>query len=303
MRQPGYAEPNVALISPLEAWMPISSAGSRRIVQLWSSWRSSTVLVVASLIGMGCFLYPFILPIGDRVTDEDQAHASMAPLLFAGVTGVCLVAVLVTMTGDQRVSSSRSVALLGVLVAIDATLRFVPSILGASAIFLLIILVGVVFGSAMGFQMGVLTLLFSALITGGLGPWLPFQMLGAGWVGLTAGWLPKRGSMRVRLVVIAGFGAFWGFAFGALMNLWFWPFSAPGVGAEAGLYWSPELGVAETVERYVRFYTVTSLGFDVARAVGNIVLVLVFGGPILRLLERYKSRFSWQPWTDLDAVR
>jgi energy-coupling factor transport system substrate-specific component len=109
--------------------------------------------------------------------------------------------------------------------------------------------------------------------------------------------------MGMRVGVLAAFGAIWGFAFGALMNLWFWPFAAPGVGSDAGLYWSPELSVIETVERYVRFYAVTSLGFDVARALGNVVLVLVFGAPILRLLERYRSRFTWRPWTDLDAAR
>jgi energy-coupling factor transport system substrate-specific component len=258
------------------------------------------VLAIASLVGLACFLYPFLLPVGTQGTDENQAHATVAPLLFAAVTGVSLVAILVTMADDYGVSRSRTVALLGVLVAVDATLRLVPSLLGASAIFLLIILVGAVFGSAMGFQMGVLTLLFSALITGGIGPWLPFQMLGAGWVGLTAGWLPRGESIRTRLILIALFGAAWGLAFGALMNLWFWPFAAPGVGADAGLYWSPELGVAETVERYARFYAVTSLGFDLARAVGNVVLVLVFGGPILRLLERYRSRFAWEPWTEFD---
>ncbi len=271
-----------------------SSAGTR--------WRSTIVLVVASLIGLACFLYPFILPIGSQLTDENAAHASLAPLLFAAVVGVCLVAILVSMADEGGVSRSRPVALLGVLVAVDATLRLVPSILGASAIFLLIILVGVVFGPAMGFQMGVLTLLFSALITGGIGPWLPFQMIGAGWVGLSAGWLPNRGPMPVRIAAIAVFGAVWGFVFGALMNLWFWPFAAPGAGADAGLYWSPELGAWETVVRYFRFYAVTSLGFDVARAAGNIVLVLIFGAPILRLLERYKSRFTWQPWTELEPV-
>jgi len=263
-----------------------------------SGWRSGLVLVIASLVGLGCFLYPFILPIGGQLANEEMAHASLAPLLFAAVAGICLVAILVTMAGDGGVSRSRSVALLGVLVAVDTTLRLVPSILGATAIFLLIILVGVVFGAAMGFQMGVLTLLFSALVTGGIGPWLPFQMLGAGWVGLTAGWLPNRGPMRVRIATIALFGALWGFLFGALMNLWFWPFAAPGVGADAGLYWSPGLGVAETIDRFARFYVVTSLGFDLARAVGNVVLVVVFGPPLLRLLERYKSRFTWQPWTE-----
>ena len=60
------------------------------------------------------------------------------------------------------------------------------------------------------------------------------------------------------------------------------------------------VGLAETVERYSRFYLVTSLGFDLARAVGNIVLVLIFAAPVIRLLGRYKSRFTWQPWEELE---
>lgn len=251
---------------------------------------------------MACFLYPFFLAAGRQVTSENQAHATLAPLLFAAVTAVCLLVMLVSLADGHDVSRSRTVALLGVLVAVDATLRLVPGVLGATPIFLLIILVGAVFGSALGFQMGVLTLLFSALITGGIGPWLPFQMLGAGWVGLTAGWLPAGGSPRRRLVLIAAFGALWGIAFGALMNLWFWPFTAPGVEADVGLYWSPELSAGETIARYARFYVVTSLPFDLFRAIGNVVLVILFGGPVLRLLERYRARFTWQPWTDHDAA-
>jgi energy-coupling factor transport system substrate-specific component len=260
------------------------------------------VLAVASAIGLGCFLYPFFLAPAQQVGDGNQAHIRLAPLLFAGVSAVCLVAMMVTLAEERPVSRSRSVALLGVLVAIDATLRLVPSLLGASTIFLLIMLVGAVFGASMGFQMGVLTLLFSAMITGGLGPWLPFQMLAAGWVGMSAGWLPRGYSMRWRLAMLAVFAAVWGLLFGVLMNLWFWPFTAPGVEADAGLYWSPGLGVAETVRRYATFYTVTSLGFDVTRAIGNVVLVLVFGGPVLRLLERYRSRFVWEPWVEHEPV-
>jgi energy-coupling factor transport system substrate-specific component len=260
------------------------------------------VLAVASATGLACFLYPFFLAPEQQVGDGNQAQMRFAPLLFAGVSAVCLVAMMVTLAEERPVSRSRSVALLGVLVAIDATLRLVPSLLGASAIFLLIMLVGAVFGASMGFQMGVLTLLFSAMITGGLGPWLPFQMLAAGWVGMTAGWLPRGHPVRMRVATLAVFAAVWGLLFGALMNLWFWPFTAPGVEADTGLYWSPGLGVAETARRYVTFYSVTSLGFDVTRAIGNVVLVLVFGGPVLRLLERYRSRFVWEPWVEHEAV-
>ena len=136
---------------------------------------------------------------------------------------------------------SKLVALLGMLVAVDATLRLVPTLLGASPIFLLIVLVGFSYGADFGFLMGALTLGVSALITGGLGPWLPYQMLGAGWVGLTAGWLPHIGGVggRRQLCLLAVFGALWGFLYGGILNLTEWPFAAPGLTQRAGLYWSP----------------------------------------------------------------
>lgn len=258
---------------------------------------STVVLLVASLVGAAGFLYPFILPASTEQSSAAQPDATVAPLLFAAMTALSLLVMMVTVSDDMSgVGRSKILALLGVLVAIDATLRLVPSFLGASPIFFLIIVVGAVFGSAIGFQMGTLTLLLSAFVTGGLGPWLPFQMLGAGWVGLTAGWLPRGGSVRRRVAMMALFGAVWGLVFGALMNLWFWPFAAPGSGAESTLYWSPGLGAGETLERYARFYVVTSLGFDLFRAAGNVVLTLVLGASVLRLLERYRRRFTWEPW-------
>ncbi len=262
---------------------------------------SHMLLVAVSLVGLAGFLYPFVLPAITQSDATGQAHAADAPILIAVVTGLALAAALVTITeGETGASRSRMVALLGVLVAIDATLRLAPTVLGVSPVFLLIMLVGAVFGASFGFQMGALTLLISAFLTGGMGPWLPYQMLGAAWIGMTAGWLPRGGSERRRLIVLAVFGAVWGLLFGALMNLWFWPFGAPGAGEAGNLYWTPGLGLAETIERYGRFYLVTSLGFDLFRAVGNVVLVLVLGGPILRLLERYRRRFNWEPWQEMD---
>jgi len=254
-------------------------------------------LAVATVVGIAAFLYPFVLPGIRQVTDDSSAHSGAAPLLFAAVVGVVLLVTLASLADDAvGVERSRMVALLGVLVAIDATLRLVPSIAGASPVFLLIMLVGAVFGPVLGFQMGTLTLLVSAFITGGIGPWLPFQMLASGWVGMSAGLLPRHNSMRRRVIDLALFGATWGILFGALMNLWFWPFTAPGAGADSALYWQPDLPLIETLSRYGKFYVVTSLGFDVFRAVGNVVLVLLLGKPILRLLERYRTQFRWQPW-------
>ncbi|MDQ3548256.1 MAG: ECF transporter S component, partial [Chloroflexota bacterium] len=199
--------------------------------------------------------------------------------------------------------ASKLVALLGMLVAVDATLRLAPSLLGASPIFLLILLVGFAYGAEFGFLMGALTLFVSAIITGGLGPWLPYQMLGAGWVGMTAGWLPRIGEPggRRELVVLAVFGGLWGFLYGGILNLMEWPFSAPGLGERAGFYWVPGMGFGETVATYARFYVASSFVYDAFRAGANVVLVLALGRPLLRLLDRYRDRFTWEPWVSVNG--
>ena len=77
----------------------------------------------------------------------------------------------------------------------------VTGIAGFSPIFLLILCGGYVFGAEYGFVLGATTILVSALVTGGLGPWLPYQLFAAGWVGALAG-LGETGSAGVR--VLAG---------------------------------------------------------------------------------------------------
>lgn len=260
----------------------------------------AVLVAVASFLGLAGFLYPFILPaIGQHDPERAQqsAHASDAPLLFAVLAGCSLAAIVVSLSRQQwqQGEASKTVALLGALVALDAALRLAPSFLGASPIFLLIVLAGAVYGGAFGFQMGALTLLVSAFLTGGVGPWLPYQMLGAGWVGMTAGWLPKPANRRVRLLLIALFAALWGFLFGALLNLWFWPYSSTGAGGSQ-FAWSPDLTMEEAIRRYASFYLATSFVFDAFRAAGNALLVLALGGPLLAVLERFHSRFGWTPF-------
>lgn len=256
----------------------------------------SAIVVLAGAVGVLSFLYPFFLPlVFGRGVEAAANHDAAAPLIFAAITAVSLLTI-VTELGDVRLASAKMVALLGVLVAIDATLRLVPTFLGASPIFLLIVLVGFVFGPSLGFQMGALTLLLSAFLTGGLGPWVPYQMLGAGWMGMTAGWLPRPVSSRRQLLVLATFSAVWGLLYGVLLSLTVWPFTAPGLEMAPGLAWSPGLSAGEALHRYARFYLISSLGYDAFRAVGNAMLILALGGPLLRVLERFRARFSWEPW-------
>ncbi len=268
-------------------------------------WNMTPVVAVsiASIAGIAAFAYPFLMPAIEPVAEE-RARAGDAPIFFAAITLLSLVAILSALRQGQREGqlqqAAKSTALLGVLVALDATLRLVPTFLGASPIFPLIMLTGAVFGSAMGFQMGALTLLVSAFLTGGIGPWLPFQMLVAGWVGLTSGWLARSSNTKVRFWGLIAMGAFWGFAYGAIMNLWTWPFAAPGLQEDTGLYWNPSLNTRESLEHYAQYYLVTSAGYDLFRAIANVAILLVVGPAVLTTLDRFRGRFTWQPWTEFD---
>ena len=103
------------------------------------------------------------------------------------------------------------------------------------------------------------------------------------------------------MLLLAAFGGLWGFLYGGILNLMEWPFAAPGLGERAGLYWVPGMGFGETVATYLRFYATTSLVYDAFRAGANVVLVLALGRPLLRLLDRYRDRFTWEPWVSVET--
>lgn len=193
---------------------------------------------------------------------------------------------------------ARLVATLGVLVGINATLRLVPGPPGFSAMFFLPILCGYVFGADFGFLMGALSMLVSGIITSGMGPWLPFQMFVAGWMGLASGWLPHFSNhSRLEVLLLAAWGTLGSFLFGMVMNLWFWPYLALPTGGQAanGLSaaWQPGISLLQTLMRYGLFYLTTSLWWDAGRAIGNLLLLLLLGAPVLRLLSRFRQRFQF----------
>ena len=157
---------------------------------------------------------------------------------------------------------------------------------------------GAAFGARFGLLLGMCTMAVSAFITGGIGPWLPFQMLALGWMGAGAGLLSRRDPRPRRArrgrVALAVYAWVWGFLYGAIMNLWFWPFQRGGA-----LSWYPGLGFTDTLHRYWSFYVATSLGWDAATALANALLVLILGVPVLRSLRRFAHRL--EPVVELEA--
>ena len=269
---------------------------------------SAAIFVVTTVAGVTAFLYPFWSPLAAADTSGNLAHAEDATLMLTVLVTLSFLVLLLEV--QNQAVSAKSIALLGVLVAINSVLRFadaaIPGPGGFSPIFLLIILGGYVFGARFGFLLGALTLFVSGFVTGGVGPWLPYQMFTAGWIGMTAPMcrplvrMLQSGGVRTTLAevgVLAVFAGVWGLLFGAIMNIWFWPF----IVGPADQYWQPGIGLVETAQRYAVFYVVTSLAWDVLRAVGNVVLIALVAAPVLRLLRRFHQRFgfSYQPMAQL----
>jgi energy-coupling factor transport system substrate-specific component len=251
---------------------------------------NAAILAMASFIGLGSFFYPFFVPqLGaDSAT---MAHSQDAPLIFVLLVLLCLGAVLSSLAGGLM--NAKLTAVLGILTAANAVLRGVPGPAGFTLVFLLPILCGYVYGPTFGFLLGVFSLAVSAFLGFGVGPWLPYQMFSAGWVGLVSGWLPSlERRPRAEAVMLAAWGLLLGFAFGVLMNVWFWPYVF--AAGQSEMYWQPGLGLVETVKRYAIFYGITSLWWDLLRAAGNFVLLLLFAAPVLRLLRRFQQRFFFE---------
>lgn len=264
---------------------------------------SGALYLLGAVIGIAAFVLPFMQPVLNASPVAEQAVTSPAltPLLTTVLLGVCLLALLIEMQGSR--ASAKVVAALGMLVAAASVLRFVETAIpgpgGFSPIFVPIILAGYVFGARFGFLMGAFTLLVSALITGGVGPWLPYQMFVAAWVGFTAGLIPPLQRPRLELLALALFAAAWGILFGFVTNLYFWPFLA----GEAQMSWQPGDGLSVTAGKYLVFYGATSLAWDVIRAAGNVALILLLGQPAIRALRRFRDRFQFTLEGSGDVVR
>jgi energy-coupling factor transport system substrate-specific component len=263
----------------------MTMAISHRVTAIRLRPRASVTLAVTSLIGVAAFCWPLLVP---RHANANLAHSTDSPWIFVALLPL-LLAVLLGEIAEGSLDA-KAVALLGILAACGAALRVPsPGVAGFEPVFFLLIPSGRVLGRGFGFVLGAMTILASALITGGVGPWLPFQMLAAAWMGFGAGCLPEAGGKR-ELTMLALYGIISAFAYGMLMNLWFWPF---GAGTSTNFSFVPGAGVLQNLHRFIFFDLTTSLGFDIPRAVTTAVLVLVLGHPVLAALRRATRRAAF----------
>lgn len=241
--------------------------------------RSRLMLGVALIAGLAAFTWPLFISVG-AVT-----YTTQAPLVFVLVLPLVLAVVIADLTSGGM--DPKALAMLGVLGAVGAILRPLGTgVAGMEPIFFLIIVGGRVFGPAFGFAQGALTMATSALLTGGVGAWLPYQMIAAGFVGLGAGLLP-RASGRLETALLAGYGLITGFAFGWLMDFAFWPFA---LGPATDLSFAPGAPITENLHRFVLYNMATSMIWNLGRSLTTLVLLLLLGPALLRILRRTARR-------------
>jgi energy-coupling factor transport system substrate-specific component len=146
----------------------------------------------------------------------------------------------------------------------------------------IVILAGYVLGGAPGFAIGATAALASNVVFG-QGPWTPWQMAAWGLCGLLGAALGAATGRRVPRVPLALFCGALGLLFGAIMDLSTFTTFAGG----------------HTLGQYLAI-SGTSLPFNVAHAIGNVVFCLAFGPALVRALERFRARLH-VTWIPLEA--
>lgn len=253
-------------------------------------FRSVLLLILAALAGLLAFIWPLLIP-----PSGVEQYSAQAPFLFGAILPVIAVLVLVDLTSDHI--DAKALALLGVLTAIGAILRPLSAgTAGIDLVFFLVVLGGRVFGPAFGFIQGVLTLFTSALLVAAVGPWLPYQMIATGFVGLFAGLLPGairkpiRGKSEIILLCI--YGAIISMVYGLFMDFAFWPYAT---GIYGDLSWNPAASKLHNLHVFLLFKVATALGWDLGRAITTATLIAILGPGVLRVLRRANRKAFFVP--------
>lgn len=242
---------------------------------------SKLSIAIAGVASLLMFSWPLF------ITSNISTEATTAQTVFILLMPLTLVIVLIEFaTGDI---SSKHLALLGVLIALNAVIRLLGAgTAGIETAFFLVILGAYVFGSGFGFILGAGSIFVSALLTGGIGPWLPFQMMGAALIGLGAGLIPhatKKWLVKLNLIVYAVIASF---AYGALMTLWNWPYLA-GTGTQVS--YVAGAPIIDNLTRFLQYEIITGgLVWDTGRAITTSLLILLTGSALIATLSRAATR-------------
>ena len=179
---------------------------------------------------------------------------------------------------ERRRPPAKVIALVAALAALAVVGRLafaaIPNVKPTTDI---VLFAGYALGAVPGFMVGAVTALVSNVFLGH-GPWTAWQMVAWGGVGVGGAALARAAGRRelgrVPLAIACGLA---GLAFGAFMDVYQWTLAAE-----------------QTLPTYLTV-SASSLAYNLAHVVGNVVFCLLIGPVFIRALGRYRRRFevSW----------
>lgn len=232
------------------------------------------VLIPLAITG---FIWPFLVP-----TEEMADRASW---FFLASTPV--IAILIITLIAQADLGSKNIAFLGILTALIAALR--PLGIGAIGIepmWFALILSARVMGPTFGFLLGAMSMTLSALLTGGIGPWLSYQVFAAALIGFGIGVVPRNLRGKTELVALALYGACAAEFFGIAMDLQFWPWS---LGSGTQLSYVAGAPISTNLAHFFQYHFISALAWDIPRAIITVTLIAIAGRAALGALRRART--------------
>ena len=174
---------------------------------------------------------------------------------------------------EKSKPSVEYIVLLAVLIALSVVANFIGSISHVQIAFFIVIMAGVVFGKESGFLVGSLSILVFGLISGfGIGTYTPYQMIGFGLLGFTAGIFKNNmESLPFRAI----FGLLWGFIYGWITNI-------------SMFYFTP-ITVSSVISTYM-----ASVAFDAIRGVCTLILLVIAYTWFKDIFNRSKKKYNIQ---------
>ena len=237
---------------------------------------SAATLLLVSAVSLLGFLWPFFV----------TSNSSAPQWIFLACAPIALLLFFAKVsTGDL---DAKSVALLALLSALIAAVRPLGTgAVGIEPMWFILILSARVFGPAFGFLLGALSMVLSAFITGGIGPWLAYQSFAAAWIGLGVALIPRKLRGRSEIFALIVYGIFAAQFFGIAMDLQFWPWY---LGVDSQLSYIPGGALTDNIDRFFAYHFLSALAWDIPRAIFTSVLLAIAGKPVLGALRRAHTR-------------
>lgn len=244
------------------------------------TFRVAVICALLSISLLG-FFWPFFV--------SSEKGADRAGWVFVLSTFLTVILAVMLVANDDL--GSKNVAFLGILSALVAALR--PLGIGAIGIepmWFALILCARVMGPTFGFLLGALSMTLSALLTGGVGPWLGYQVFAAAIIGFGVGIIPRNIRGGLEIFALALYGVIAAELFGILMDLQFWPWA---LGSGTELSYLAGAPLLENLERFFSYHFLSALAWDIPRAIITLSLILLAGKSVLNALRRSRHKAAF----------